>query len=77
METLIVTGGVSLDVLIVGLVAGKRMLTSGISRRRVVLVSLASSVMFLLLLSLVVMTVMGIRYIIVEDPEYSTGWDAA
>ena len=76
METLIVTGGVSLDALIVALAAGKCMLASGISRRRVVLASLASSVVFLLL-SLVVMTVMGIRYIIEEDPEYSAGWDAA
>ncbi len=58
METLIVTGGVSLDVLIVGLVAGKCMLASGISRRRAVLASLASSVVFLLLLSIVVVVTM-------------------
>ena len=76
MGTLIVTGGVSLNMVIVGLVAGRCMLASGISRRRAVLAILASSMVFLLLLSLVVMTVMGLRSL-EEDPEYSAGWDAA
>ena len=58
METLIVTGGVSLDVLLVAFIAGRCVSTSGISRRRAVLASLASSVVFLLLLSLVVVVTM-------------------
>jgi hypothetical protein len=63
MDVLIVTGGISLDVLLVALVAGRCVSTSGISRRRAVLAGLASSVVFLLLLSLMVVGLMVVHYL--------------
>jgi hypothetical protein len=63
MDMLIVTGGISLDVLIVALVAGRCVSASGLSRRRAVLAGLASSVVFLLLLSVVVVTLMVVQYL--------------
>ena len=63
MDMLIVTGGISLDVLIVALVAGRCASAPGISRTRAVLASLASSAVFLLLLSIVVATAMLILYL--------------
>ena len=63
MDMLIVTGGISLDVLIVALIAGRCASAPGISRTRTVLTSLASSAAFLLLLSVVVATAMLILYL--------------
>ncbi len=64
MDVFIVTGGISLDMLIVALVAGRCVSTSGLSRRRSVLAGMASSVVFLLLLlSVVVVTLMVVRYL--------------
>ena len=63
MDMLIVTGGISLDVLIVALVAGRCVSASGLSRGRAVLAGLASSVVFLLLLSVVVVTLMVVQYL--------------
>lgn len=63
MDVLIVTGGISLDVLIVALVASRSVSASGLSRRRAVLAGLASSVVFLLLLSLMVVTMIVVRYL--------------
>ncbi len=63
MDVLVVTGGISLDVLLVALVAGRCASAPGISRTRAVVASLASSAMFLLLLSVVVATVMVILYL--------------
>ena len=63
MDVLIVTGGISLDVLLVALVAGRCVSASGISRRRAVLAGLASSVVFLLLLSLMMVALMVVHYL--------------
>ena len=63
MDVLIVTGGISLDVLLVALVARRCVSASGISRRRAVLAGLASSVVFLLLLSLMVVGLMVVHYL--------------
>ena len=63
MDVLIVTGGISLDVLIIALVAGRCVSASGLSRRRSVLAGMASSVVFLLLLSLMVVGLMVVHYL--------------
>jgi len=52
-----------MDVLLVALVARRCVSASGISRRRAVLAGLASSVVFLLLLSLMVVALMVVHYL--------------
>ena len=64
MDMLIVTGGLSLDVLIVVLVAGRCASAPGVSRTRTVLASLASSAVFLVLLSVVAATAMVILHLV-------------
>ena len=64
MDLLIVTGGISLDVLIVALVAGRCASAPGISRTRTMLASLASGAVFLLLLSVVAAMVMVILHLV-------------